>query len=368
MPGGPTFITVLEPPPGAGPTLAVKDNIDVAGVVTTCGSKLVASTATPAVRDAVCVTTARGAGARIVGKTNLVELAYGAEGVNPWFGTPVNPLDPSRVPGGSSSGSAVAVAVGVADVAFGTDSGGSVRIPAACCGIYGLKTTLGRVSTDGVRAVAPSLDVVGPMAATIDDLATGMRLLDPTFVESGEAPDRVGRVRVPVAPHVDAAVDAALERLGAHVVDVDATGWIDAWRATMILLDCEGTEEFRTFLAQADLLDPVVADRLRRSAERTPAEHDAASVALDAWRAELDACFEEFGLLALPTIPDVPPRLDDFRASRLTALTASVNGAGVPALSMPVGAADPIPASLMLVGPRGAEEQLVATARAIEAG
>ncbi len=137
----------------------------MAGEVTTAGCRAVARRAVPAERDAACLKGARDAGARIVGRTNLHELALGVTGVNPWYGTPVNPLDPSLVPGGSSSGSAVAVATGEAEVAYGSDTGGSVRIPAACCGVAGLKTTWGRIPLDGVWPLAPSFDTVGPDGA-----------------------------------------------------------------------------------------------------------------------------------------------------------------------------------------------------------
>src|ERR1700678_3709977 len=130
---------------GAGPRLAVKDCIDVAGVPTTAGCPVVAEMAERADVDAPVVASAREGGARIVGKTGLTELCWSASGINHWAGTPVNPRDPRRLPGGSSSGSAVAVATGEADVAFGTDSGGSVRVPAACCGVVGLKTRYGRI-------------------------------------------------------------------------------------------------------------------------------------------------------------------------------------------------------------------------------
>ena len=175
-----TFITRLDTT-GTGPRLAVKDLIDVAGVPTTAGSRAVERGAAPATADAACLAGARAAGARIVGKTNLHELAMLPLGTNQWFGTPVNPLDPALIPGGSSSGSAVAVAAGEADVALGSDTGGSIRIPAACCGITGLKTSYGRVPLDGVRPLAPSLDTVGPMAATVDGLVAGMALLEPGF-------------------------------------------------------------------------------------------------------------------------------------------------------------------------------------------
>src|ERR1039457_872397 len=141
--GTATFITRLDTA-GTGPRVAVKDIIDMAGVPTTAGSRAVGPTAVPARRDAACLAGSRAAGARLVGKANLHELAMLPLGTNPWFGTPVNPLDPDLIPGGSSSGSAVAVANGEADVALGSDTGGSIRIPAACCAITGLKTSYGR--------------------------------------------------------------------------------------------------------------------------------------------------------------------------------------------------------------------------------
>src|SRR6202044_2074107 len=164
-----TFITRYDTT-GPGVRLAVKDLIDMVGEPTTAGCRAVEKVAQPAGRDARCLAGARAAGARIVGRTNLHELALGVTGVNPWFGTPVNPLDPARVPGGSSSGSAVAVAPGEADVAYGSDTGGSVRIPSACCGTAGLKTTWGRISLEGVWPLSPSFDTVGPMARDVSGL------------------------------------------------------------------------------------------------------------------------------------------------------------------------------------------------------
>src|SRR6185503_18541942 len=146
--------------------------------------------ARPAAADAACLAGLRAAIARgeacLAGKTNLHELAYGISGINRAFGTPVNPLDPALVPGGSSSGSAVAVATGEADVAYGSDTGGSIRIPAACCGTAGLKTTHGRVSLEGVWPLAISLDTIGPMATDVAGLVLGMELLEPGFRVANE--------------------------------------------------------------------------------------------------------------------------------------------------------------------------------------
>src|SRR5579859_928903 len=185
-------------PPGDGPRLAVKDCIDVEGLPTTAGCQAVAEQAAPAARDAPVVAAARRAGARIVGKTSLTELCWSASGANPWLGTPPNPLDSRRIPGGSSSGSAVAVARGEADVALGTDTGGSVRIPAACCGIAGLKTTWGRIPLDGVYPLAPSMDTVGTLGPDVASVELGLRLIDPGFAgAAADPPARVGRIRTP---------------------------------------------------------------------------------------------------------------------------------------------------------------------------
>ena len=203
--GPATFITRL-PGSGDGVRLAVKDLIDVAGAPTTAGSRALAAAA-PAERDAPCMAGARAAGARIVGKTNLNELAYGASGLNEYFGTPVNPLDPGRVPGGSSSGSAVAVADGEADLAYGSDTGGSIRVPAAFCGITGLKTTHGRIPLGGVWPLAPSMDTIGPMARDVAGVAAGLTLLEPGFSGGVPAAVRIGRIR-PGGFDVDPVIDA----------------------------------------------------------------------------------------------------------------------------------------------------------------
>src|SRR5580693_2484506 len=190
-----TFITRFDQG-GAGLRLAVKDLIDMEGVPTTAGSRAVADRAKPALADAACLAGARAADVVIVGKTNLNELAYGASGLNEHYGTPVNPLDPALLPGGSSSGSAVAVADGDADLAYGTDTGGSIRVPAAYCGITGLKTTHGRVPAGGVWPLAPSLDSVGPMARDVAGLVAGMALLEPGFAPAAGPAAALGRLRL----------------------------------------------------------------------------------------------------------------------------------------------------------------------------
>src|SRR6516162_4843695 len=237
----PTWIVRLDAP-GDGPRLAVKDCIDVEGLPTTAGCQVVAEQASAAARDAAVVAATRRAGARIVGKTSLTELCWSASGVNSWSGTPVNPADPGRLPGGSSSGSAVAVAAGEADVALGTDTGGSVRIPAACCWIAGLKSPRARAPVDGVYPLAPSLDTVGPLGADVAAVELGMRLIEPGFA-AGSCELRVARVRPETDPEVDAAVetaiDAALAAAGIATTEVAGLDFPAANTACSLLIDVE---------------------------------------------------------------------------------------------------------------------------------
>ncbi|HET9692486.1 MAG TPA: amidase [Acidimicrobiales bacterium] len=363
----------------AGARVAVKDLLDWAGTPTTAGSRAVAATATPATADAACLAGLRAAvadgRARVIGKANLHELALGTTGVNPWFGTPVNPRHPGLVPGGSSSGSAVAVAEGSADWAVGTDTGGSVRIPAACCGVAGLKTSRGRLPLDGVWPLAPSLDTVGPLAPSVAGLVAAMAVLDPAFdvAVASAALDPasllVGRVRPGVALHpaVDAAVDAALAALGAPVTDVALPGWGAARAAADALL---GSEAAGLFVRWARRTPSGVSDEVRAKLD------DAATVgrqrardaraACDRWAATLTDLVGRVTVLALPTLPGPVPRLDADDAPSIT-LTVPVNAAGLPALALPVPWDGPGPCSLQLIAPPGGDELLCRVGAAVEA-
>jgi amidase len=366
-----TFITSFTThDPGL--RVAVKDLIDMAGTPTTAGSRVLADAAVPAARDATCLAGLRQAGAQVVGKTNLHELALGVTGINPWFGTPVNPLDASLAPGGSSSGSAVAVATGEARVAYGTDTGGSIRIPAACCGVCGLKTTWGRIPVDGVRPLAPSLDTVGPMAADVAGLVAGMRLLEPGFSVPGptwaDGPPRVGRLRVPAAPEVDEAVTEALRATSWEVSDVDPDEWLAATGPAGTLLVAEAYRTNSEILSHnATRLSDDVARRLDAGRQVTPAAMMAAARARDRWRAQLTALFARFELLATPTLAILPPKLDQAGELLQGRYTLPVNFAGVPALALPVRARGTLPASLQLISAWGGEERLLAAGAAAEA-
>ena len=366
-----TFISWL-PYSGDGIRLAVKDLIDVAGVPTTAGSRAVAQAAGPAERDAPCMAGARAAGALIVGKANLYELAFGASGVNEYFGTPVNPVGPGLVPGGSSSGSAVAVAAGDADVAYGSDTGGSIRVPAAFCGVTGLKTTHGRISLDGVWPLAPSLDTVGPMARDVAGVVIGMRFLEPGFTLDAAPAVHIGRIRPDgylVDSAIDDAVDAALMCTGVAVTEVGLPGWPAARETCGVILDSEAVESNRLLLAdpaRKDMLGAEVRSRLDAAATVTAGQIAAARAAQPRWRAAMAAALRQVDVLALPTVPFFPPPLAEAGGHHYTAFTNPVNLAGFPAIALPVPSGGPLPASLQLIGPPDSEAMLLATASVIE--
>lgn len=360
-----TFTTRFDTS-GPGVRLAVKDLIDMAGVPTTAGCRALAQRARPAGADAACLAGARAAGARIVGRTNLHELALGVTGVNPWYGTPVNPLDPALVPGGSSSGSAVAVATGEADVALGSDTGGSVRIPSACCGTAGLKTTWGRISLEGVWPLSPSLDTIGPMATDAAGLLTGMRLLEPGFQPAAPRPLRVGVLAVDADPRITAAVEAALRATEWEVTTVDLPGWDDTTAAAGMLLVSEAWASDR-HLVESDP-DGIGEDVRARLALGTAIDDEARAAARkgqEAWKKEISAVLGRVDLIATPTITIYPPKLDDGEQLLMARCTLPVNLAGLPALSLPVPSAGPLPASIQLIGP--SEEELLAAAPVLEA-
>jgi amidase len=366
----PTWIVRLDSA-GPGVRLAVKDCIDVEGVPTTVGCPVIAERARPATRDAAVVAAARRSGAQIVGKTNLSELCWSALGTNPWSGTPVNPADPRRLPGGSSSGSAVAVAAGEADVALGTDTGGSVRIPAACCGVVGLKTTWGRVPVDGVYPLASSFDTVGPLGADVAAAELGMRLIEPGFA-AGSCELRVARLRPETDPEVDAAleaaIDAALAAAGIAATEVAGLDFAAANTATSLLIDVEAYQVNEYLMPDLARLSSYNQRNLPEAAGVTADQAAAANrtrARVTEWFADLLA---RHPFLALPTLVGAPPLIGERGRIPLTLLTMPVNLAGLPALALPVpGGPDGLPASLQLVGPPRSEEQLLALGRRIEA-
>jgi amidase len=386
------FLSYSPPPAGyAGLRLAVKDNIDMKGVVTTAGSEYVASHSAPAAEDAPCLAIARRRGVRIVGKTNLSEFAVSPSGVNEYFGTPASPLSgwTKLIPGGSSSGSAVVVADGLADVAFGTDTAGSIRVPAACCGVLGLKTTFGLVSTKGVFPIdAAHLDVVGPLARDAGHLAQGMDLLEEGFAAkyaSAVAAKpagrnlRVGRLEINGEnSKINRAVDRALARAGFEVVPLDHeyTALWDAAKSAGDALAAAGAwNSDRHFLTS-----PGIAGRTRtailvgRLAYET--EYRKALAVREVWQERLREVFQKVDLIALPTLQGFPPPIPpNLRLGILEAFvlgwqnTVPVNLAGNPAIAVPIPLhrGGHVRTSLQLIGPPRGEAQLINAARIVQA-
>jgi len=290
--------------PLAGLPVLVKDNIDTADRMRTTAGSLALLGSTPAA-DAPVAARLRAAGAVILGKTNLAELCWSAVGTNAWSGTPVNPVDPRRVPGGSSSGSAVAVATGEADVALGTDTGGSVRIPAACCGVVGLKTTWGRVPVEGVYPLARSMDTVGPLGADVAAVERGMRLIEPGFTAgSGQLP--VARVRPetdpPVDPAVEAAIDAALTAAGIATTQVAGLDFAAANTAGGVLVDVEAYQVNGYLLPDLARLSSYNQRNLPAAAGVNAGQEAAANRTRDSVRDWFAGLLARHPVLALPTL------------------------------------------------------------------
>ncbi len=348
--------------------MAIKDLIDVEGVPTTAASPAVAATAMPAATDAPCLAGLRAGDAAIVGKANLHELAFGGTGVNRWFGTPRNPLDERRIPGGSSSGSAVAVATGEVDFALGTDTAGSIRTPSACCGTVGLKTTHRRIPTEGVRPLAPSLDVVGPMARDVAGVVTGMEMLDPTFsIHDAEVASSVGRVRVPgTDPRIDAAIDRLLHAAGFEVVEITLTGYAAAVTAGVTVLMAQAWAVNGHLLSeQPERLSPDVVERLEQGSRTTTSATIEAERTRADWQRELAAAWTRTPALVWPVLLESPRGIDE-PAQDTRTTNVPVNLAGCPALALPAPLDDGFPASLQIVGPHRSEAMLCATGQVLE--
>lgn len=355
---------------GDGLRVGVKDSIDIAGFQTRMASACLADVP-PAAQHAAVVQSLLDAGCRIVGKTNMHELAYGLTGINRWAGTPLNPRAPGRVPGGSSSGSAVAVAAGLADFALGNDTGGSIRLPAACCGVAGLKPSYGRVSRKGVHPERSTLDCVGPCARGVSMIERAMAIIDATFrPQAAPSHPAVGWVQVEANPEVAAAARAALERAGAELRPVALPTFAAAFSAALTII---GAETWAAFghLAACERLGADVRTRLAAARAISGAELAAAERVRTAFRAEIDAALTDLDALALPTLPDLPLTLaaaGDARAALHSSwCVRPFNLSGHPAITLPVTVQD-LPAGLQLIGRARHDEALCALARGVEAG
>ncbi|MGI8604888.1 MAG: amidase [Verrucomicrobiales bacterium] len=383
------FIVYWPPPEDSKQVrLVVKDLIDMKGMVTTAGSEYLARTGSPAARDADCLKIARTRNVRIVGRTNLAEFGLGASGLNEFFGNPKNPLNEKLAPGGSSSGSAVAVASGMADVAFGTDTAGSVRIPAAWCGILGLKTTFGLVPLKGVAPLSPDhLDTVGPMAKDIDHLTQGMDLLQSGFAarykkSAAAKPSarniKIGRLYVDgTDPAIDKAIDQALALRNFQVIKLDQAfkaKWEQAQKDGKVVALAGGWINDQKYLDKKGV-DAKTKAAIKAGELEYPDSYRDALGRKAAWQRALRQVFKKIDFIALPTLKSLPLKVPFFGGSvvfesRVFEMqnTAAVNFAGNPALALPIPVEDKnVPVtSLQLIGPKLSEADLINAGRLIE--
>lgn len=370
--------------------IAVKDLIDVAGTPTAAGSPKFFGQE-PAAKDAFVVEKLKEAGAVIVGKTNTHEIALGITGINPRAGTVRNPRDPSRIAGGSSSGSAAAVAAGMALGALGTDTGGSIRIPAALCGVVGFKPTFGRVSARGVLPLSWNLDHVGPIAKTVEDAAilyeviAGYDPRDPnsTIAQHGAnaAQNTILRCAFAVGGYIEEAEPGVLaaareaanvfRALGVEVVEVEIPRLREAAQASGAMVIADAAAFHRERLAQhPDWFGADVRERLEKGRAVTSTEYALARRVQSEMKRYFDLFFEQHDLLLLPTTAAVAAPIEGLDsaayAPKLTRFTAPFNLTGLPALSLPCGQVDGLPVGLQIVGKAWNETRVLRAGMAFE--
>ena len=365
--------------PLAGLTAAVKDMYDIAGTRTGNGNPTWLETHAPATKNAAAVQRILDAGATIIGKTVCDEFFYSVAGANAHYGTPVNPRAPGRLPGGSSSGSASAVASGGCDFALGSDTGGSVRIPASFNGIYGLRPTLGRVDATGAQAMAPSFDTPGWFTAGPGLLrAIGRVLLDGSSVHG-----RIDRVIVLEDAFGEADEDvadllrSALELMASDLPLIEharmAPDGFDPWRDAFRIV-----QAFETWQSFGDFVQrhkpepgPGIRERLKAASCVTLEEAEAARAIIAEARAHIRRVTVLGTVLALPTAPCVAPRIDGTPAemdrfrTRVMRLTCTAGIAGLPQINIPVASLGGCPVGLSFIGWGGGDEALLDLACAL---
>lgn len=369
--------------------IGLKDLIDTAGVRTTAASALFKDRIPAA--DAEVVRRLRAAGAVLIGKQNLHELAYGGSSIVSYFGKVRNPWNPEYIAGGSSGGSAAAVAAGLGYGAIGTDTAGSIRQPAAISGVVGLKPTYARVSAQGVIPLAPSLDHVGPIAATVADAALLLQSITSSDRKDSSAQDYLAalesdtrqlRVGVPrsffyqgVDREIGAAVNDALRLLGAMVGEVRETSLSVPTDRT--LQAAESYEFHAQFIRETpDLYQKETLDRIRSGQGISPEERDRLRRELARARESVRDAFLDSDVLITPTVPEQSPSIrelqekpETLRARELSLLrnTRPFNVWGLPAISIPCGFTNlGLPIGLQIIGPPGGEPTVLALAHAYE--
>jgi aspartyl-tRNA(Asn)/glutamyl-tRNA(Gln) amidotransferase subunit A len=393
----------LEPPSNVpavlanalrGIPVAVKDLFNTAGLRTTIGSKFFMEHIPD--EDAFVVEKLKYAGATIMGKTNTHEIALGVTGDNPHFGTARNPWNSDRIPGGSSSGSAIAVATGMALGALGTDTGGSIRIPASLCGIVGFKPTYGRVSTRGVFPLSWNLDHVGPLTSCVRDAALMLQVIsiydpiDPSSIKmlTGDylghlVDDMEGRkIALGIGDYLEAAdaevltavreATKVLESLGCKVQEVNVDWMRDAALANKTMTQADGAAVHHDRLQEhPEMFGEDVRRRLQDGAKTTSTEYSLARRTQTEVRKRCELFFESHDFLLLPTTPIAAPTITGHdaveQAGRLTRFTAPFNLTGLPAISIPCGfTSEGLPIGLQIVSRAWADAKVLNAAYAFE--
>lgn len=373
--------------------IALKDLYETAGVRTTAGTRILADNIPAA--DGVCVARLRAAGAISLGKLNMHEWALGITNINPHYGAVTNPWDTSRMTGGSSGGSGAALAARLCMGSLGSDTGGSIRIPASLCGVVGLKPTYGRVSVRGVIPLSWNLDHAGPMARTVRDTALLLSVIagyDPNDPGSANMPvdDYLGsidagvrgmRIGMPTDAHFSeadapilAAVEAAAElfrALGAEVHEIDLGDAAEARSFNTLMTTADAAAyHYDDLRDRRDLFGADVLTRMEGGARFTSTEYALARRFQAVWRRRLESLFQQYDLLltaATPVTAPVRAGADAVAvAPTFTRFTAPFNLGGVPALALPGGFAEGLPIGLQLVGPDWSEARVLRAGYAYE--
>jgi len=359
--------------PLAGLRAVVKDMVDIAGERAGGGNPDWLAQAQTATANAAPVEKLLGAGATIIGKTVCDEFFYSVAGVNAHYGTPTNIRAPGRLPGGSSSGSAAATAAGVCDIGLGSDTGGSIRIPASFCGLYGLRTTHGRVDTRGVMDMARSFDTVGWFAATpgvfrkAGPVLLGGEAVPAPIERLLIAEDSFAQADAPVAALLRDALAAAADALPKPQPVRIAPDGFDVWREPLRVIQAYETwQVYGRFVEEKHpRLGQGVAERMQIAAKVTKAQADAARVVHAAAREHIRAHIPPGTVMALPSAPCIAPRiessaeeLESFRV-RVMRLTCVAGFGGLPQVSIPIGTIEGCPIGLSFIGWAGGDEALL---------